>query len=175
MLRVRVVTFHILNAARFLTSLAIDATFRRRRITELVSTSHARHVPRRKIEPSASSSTDVCVSVSQGLVSIREGRRGTMESDRDLSRSDVQTEVIRARSPIRGDLLQARLRPVRRDCWWEGVFPSAISGVVRAVEMWSNPVSSAKIPWKFRRHEQPRPGAEVTVGLPSLASLAVPS
>jgi hypothetical protein len=72
------------------------------------------------------------------------------------------------------DFPEARLRPAKRDCWCEGVFPSVISGIVRAVEMWSNPVSSAKIPWKFRRHEQPQPRAEVTVGLLSLGSPGQP-
>jgi len=59
MLSVRLVTFHILNAARFLTSLAFDAIFRRRRITELVSSSHAGTHRDAKSSRPASGSTDV--------------------------------------------------------------------------------------------------------------------
>lgn len=74
MLSVRVVTFHILmqpfSSRHKVSPLSSGETHHRTGKHEA-----CRHAPRRKIEPSAGSSTDVCLSVSQGLISISEGRR----------------------------------------------------------------------------------------------------
>lgn len=81
------------------------------------------------------------------------------------------TGIVEESPTIHSELLFGSHNAVVR---WEGLLAAAISGVVRAVAMWSNSREQRDDPREFRCHEQPRPEADVTVGASFLASPSQP-